>query len=104
MNRLQNDGRAATFGLGEPFVNTVLTPVPRFPPAPPAEASGSSDLRSATKSGFNVENGSAINRFDRTDSQPILSDVTNRYAVKSDRIRPVRRAGGEHSGQAAAWI
>ena len=62
------------------------------------------DRLGAEKSGFDVENRSAINRFYRANSQAILFNVTNHYMVKSDRIRAVRRARGEHSGQTAAWI
>src|SRR5262249_9164630 len=59
---------------------------------------------SAGEGWLDVHDRRSIDRFDRTNAQTILLNLADRYPVKSDWIRPIRRTGGKYAGEPAARI
>ena len=53
---------------------------------------------------LDVDDRRAIDRFDRTDSDTVLGDPANRDLMKADRIGPIGRACGKHSGKSALSV
>jgi hypothetical protein len=53
---------------------------------------------------FDVDDRSAIDRFDGTDSETVLDDPANRDLMKADRIGPVGRACRKHSSKVSIRV
>src|SRR5262245_54527206 len=53
---------------------------------------------------LDVHDGRPVNRFDGSDPQPGAADRAYDYWMKAERVRPIRRARGEHAGQRRAPV
>ena len=63
----------------------------------PSTSTNKSKIAAAFDNGLEIDDRSAVDRFESRDLNAVAGDVQNSAAMQSDGVRAIRRSGGKHA-------